>query len=347
MDVILGDAAQAARVTGEGDTVLIVAPQDDTHANALAAVIKADFALDAVLWDRGALPAQGRLDLTLDGAAGRCMRLDGLVGGARASLTQADLRSVWWRRAEQPRIDAVVTDPKVRRYCVREYEFFVNGLLNALDVPIVNHPAAESRAEYKPYQLAMAQELGIAVPRTLMSNDPASVRAFWQEMEGRCVYKSFTAPYWTFSETRLLEVADLDHLAQLRHAPIIVQEKIEKGRDVRVNIFGEAFFAASVDTHVPEAGLDWRLDQTALWREHDLPGDVGAALVGLLRRLGLQMGCIDLRQQPDGSYVFLEVNPSGQFLFIEIDTGQPLLRALAQLLVNPSRTLTGDNHGHG
>ena len=59
----------------------------------------------------------------------------------------------------------------------------------------------------------------------------------------------------------------------------------------------------------------------------------------LLRALRLQYGCIDMRRQPDGGYRFFEVNPSGQFLFAEIDTGQPLLRALAQVLIRPAGAL--------
>ena len=105
--------------------------------------------------------------------------------------------------------------------------------------------------------------------------------------------------------------------------------------DVRVNIFGEAIFAADVNTHVPAAELDWRIDLTAKWKEHKLPDAIGRQLILLLNNLGLHYGCIDLRQQPDGNYKFFEVNPSGQFLFVEIDTGQPLLRSLAKLLVYP------------
>ncbi len=70
---------------------------------------------------------------------------------------------------------------------------------------------------------------------------------------------------------------------------------------------------------------------------HALPVDLSERLVELLRTLGLHYGCIDLRQTPEGEYVFFEVNPSGQFLFAEIDTGQPLLRVMAELLYDPSR----------
>jgi hypothetical protein len=52
--------------------------------------------------------------------------------------------------------------------------------------------------------------------------------------------------------------------------------------------------------------------------------------------LGLNYGCIDLRQKPDGEYVFFEVNPSGQFLFVQLDTGQPLIQSICKLLLNPN-----------
>ena len=152
------------------------------------------------------------------------------------------------------------------------------GALDVIDVPIINHPFREQRAAYKPFQLSAARRAGLAIPRTLMSNDPAAIRAFWDSVHGRCIYKPFTAPFWTMSETRPLTPEDLDDLDTLRHAPIIVQQKIERGLDVRVNIFGDVVFAAAVETHVAEAALDWRMDLTATWREHHLPDNVAASL---------------------------------------------------------------------
>lgn len=143
-----------------------------------------------------------------------------------------------------------------------------------------------------------------------------------------------TATSWAFTETRVLTEEDLAHLDRLRHAPIIVQEKIEKGVDVRVNVFGDAVYACEVKTSLPQAALDWRVDMTAQWYDHDLPEEIADKLRALLRALKLHYGCIDMRRQPDGEYRFFEVNPSGQFLFAEIDTGQPLLCALAELLLS-------------
>jgi hypothetical protein len=86
---------------------------------------------------------------------------------------------------------------------------------------------------------------------------------------------------------RVFQIHHLQHLDKLRHSPIIDQEKIEKGLDIRVNIFGDKIFAASVNTFIPTAEIDWRIDLTSIWKEHTLSDAVGHQLVRLLRNLGL------------------------------------------------------------
>ena len=309
---------------------MIVAPTTDLHARAVSQVLSSHFDTPAVIWDSGSIPAEEALCLHLTGDY-----VDLEIKGRDGNIALDSLRSVWWRRPGTFRIDAAVTDHKVRQFCVRECSALFRGTLDATDVPIVNDPTAQDVAARKPVQLRMAQRVGLTIPKTLMSNDPDEVRSFWEALDGHCIYKAFTAPSEQLAETRTLAPEDLKHLVQLRHAPMILQEKIEKGLDVRVNVFGESVFAASVTINRPEANLDWRLDLTSTWQEHGLPDGVAKQLTQLLRQLGLQYGCIDLRQRPDGAYVFLEVNPAGQFLFIEVETGQPLARALAELLVRP------------
>jgi hypothetical protein len=313
------------------NTVLIVAPSDDLHAQAVSSVLNSQLGALAVIWDSGAVPADDALSFRLTES-----RIGFQIKSSGGNIALDSLRSIWWRRPKNFRLDDGVTDHKVRQFCLRECSAFLKGILNAIDVPILNDPTAQPAAARKPLQLTVAQRVGLAVPKTLMSNDAEEIRSFWEKLEGNCIYKAFTAAPDELTETRRLTEEDLKHLGKLRHAPIIAQEKIEKGIDIRVNIFGESVFGASVITNIPEAELDCRLDLTATWKAHTLPDEVAEKLILLLRRLGLHYGCIDLRQQPDGTYVFLEVNPAGQFLFIEIDTGQPLTRTFAELLLQPT-----------
>jgi glutathione synthase/RimK-type ligase-like ATP-grasp enzyme len=314
------------------DFILILAPKDDIHARAVATVLERDFSVNPIIWDSAAFPSKDSLSLSLapNGVAGEIHLSRGYT------IAVASLRSIWWRRFGPYHIDQSVTDHDVRRFCSRECDSSFKGTLEALNVPIVNSIASQTSASRKPLQLATAKSLGIPIPRTLISNNPDEVRQFWYALDRNCIYKSFTPPDWKMAETRMLYEEDFANIQQLRHAPIIVQEKIDKGRDVRVSIFGESVFAAEVTTHRVEAELDWRLDLTATWHEHALPTALSGQLVKLLRSLGLDYGCIDLRQRPDGEYIFFEVNPAGQFLFVEVDTGLPLSNAMATLLSRPN-----------
>jgi glutathione synthase/RimK-type ligase-like ATP-grasp enzyme len=311
------------------DQILILAPQQDPHALAVAEVINAKAEQTALVWDIERLPLKDRSSFRVSNQG-----LHLQLGGPFGELTQDMVRSIWIRRPSKFEISNSVGDQKVRDFCHREMDALFKGALAAAEIPQINQYAAEAAAR-KPLQLKKACDVGLRVPNTLMTNDPNEVRSFWNELEGRCVYKAFTSPFHQVAETRMLFEEDLVHLEMLRHAPIIVQEKIDKGLDIRVNVFGDQVFAASVTTRAPHAELDWRLDLTATWQEHTLPGEICDQLTLLLRKLRLHYGCVDMRQKPDGGYVFFEVNPSGQFLFIELDTGQPLTRALADLLLAP------------
>src|SRR4029453_19406378 len=46
----------------------------------------------------------------------------------------------------------------------------------------------------------------------------------------------------------------------------------------------------------------------------------------------LRFGAIDLIETPEGEHVFLENNPNGQWYWVEMMTGQPMARAMADLL---------------
>jgi glutathione synthase/RimK-type ligase-like ATP-grasp enzyme len=312
------------------DTILILAPEDDIHAAAVATILVGDFGVSVVRWDTGRFPRVDPVTLRFKSDQPELV-ID--VDGAQISTHK--LRSIWWRRPSRFEFSADLTGERVRAFSWRECETFFKGALDATGVRIVNDPSAE-RAARKPRQLQAARDAGLMVPRTLMTNNPAKVREFWEECGRSCVYKPFTAPSWRMAETRPLLEQDLSYLAMLRHAPIIVQERLSKEADIRVSIIGAKVFAGQLRTDTRAAALDWRLDLTAKWVTYELPVSIASGLRCLLDGLGLESGSADLIRTAEGDHVFLEVNPSGQFLFLEIDTGQRLSHAFAQLLMEPA-----------
>lgn len=250
-----------------------------------------------------------------------------------SDLTQ--LHAMWWRRPQPFQLDPAVRRSQDRGFAVGECAALVAGLWSCLDAAWVNDPDRDEAASRKTWQLHLARTLGLRVPRTCMTNDPAEARAFIDAVGGRTIYKSFSATPSTWRETRPVGEVELGLLDSVRLAPVIFQEHVA-GQDTRVTIVGDRVFAATIATGAGYA-YDFRVEENPTIDEHELPARVERRLLDLLQSLGLSYGAVDLRRTPEGDYVFLEINPAGQWLFVEHATGQPIAAALADLLVREDR----------
>jgi glutathione synthase/RimK-type ligase-like ATP-grasp enzyme len=70
----------------------------------------------------------------------------------------------------------------------------------------------------------------------------------------------------------------------------------------------------------------------------ELPVDVASACISVTRDLGLRFAAIDLIEDPDGRFWFLEANPNGQWAWIEQRTGAPVSAAIVDALCAGSST---------
>jgi hypothetical protein len=251
--------------------------------------------------------------------------------GRTVDLRQANV--AWWRRVRPFTVDPSVTSPSLRTFALSETGQAVGGMLDALPCAWVNPRLADEAAHHKPYQWEVAQQVGLRLPRTLVTNRPDEARVFVEQVGvGRTVFKAFIASIEAWRETRLVEAEDVARLEQVRYAPVIFQEYVE-GVDLRITAVGDQLFPCEIDARNTSYPMDMRMVVgESVVGQATLPQTVQDQLLALQHRLGLYYGAIDMRRTPDGEYVFLEVNPAGQWLFTERLTGMPVSQAVADLL---------------
>ncbi|HEY8455794.1 MAG TPA: hypothetical protein VIL34_09385 [Actinopolymorphaceae bacterium] len=225
----------------------------------------------------------------------------------------------------------MLTDEYDRSFAQNEWAMALDGLLSLESMRHVSHPVKQ-RAATKPLQLSLASKVGLRVPRTLITSDPQEALAFVAEHHGAVVHKAMTAPPHQFIDTRAWDAKASQHVVDLALCPTILQERIVGPADVRATVIGGQIFAARILTSQGRADVDSRLDSDAPCTRHELPDDVGDALLRLMDELGLVFGTVDFKVAENGEHVFLEVNPQGQFLYIEILTGLPISDALTEFL---------------
>ena len=269
-------------------------------------------------------------------------RLDWEIAFEDRVVRTSGLMAGYFRRPGTPLISPRVTDPVECRYCGDEWSAVLRSIYSALGDRWLNSPMAIARAEDKMLQLAVAADVGLRVPPTVVTNHSETAVRFISD--GHTVGKAFYAGFLDEEDGmagRVIFTTRLDGVsrpsrASLRLAPVIFQREITKAYDVRATVVGDRVFSATIDSQTnPETSVDWRRgSHPDLPHDcHKLPDDITSRCRSLVRQLGLKFAAIDLILDRKGDYWFLEANPNGQWAWIECRTGQPIAAAIADELI--------------
>lgn len=301
----------------------IVTLEGDIHAYLVRQAMAQTYGVDVAIVAADRIPAAGGMVWDNEDPAAATLPTE--EGG---TVDISRLRLVWWRRCHgRPEVPDSVTDRAMRQLVVKDGRAATRGaLLAAFQGTWLSDPYATERAQNKLLQLTVARAVGLTVPRTLVSSDPAAIRDFTRAMGGRVIAKTLTGLLGTGLEAGRVAADSLGDENELRLAPTIYQEEIPGTHHLRVQVFGPDVHAARITS----AALDWRLAGDMQVEPATLDDGLRSALRAVVDRLGLRMGIFDLKVRPDGSVVFLEINPQGQFLFLEGMSDLPLTAAFAR-----------------
>lgn len=208
-----------------------------------------------------------------------------------------------------------------------EADLALMALIEGLACPVVNRSRGGASNNSKPYQALVIGRTDLRVPPTLVTSDPAAVRAFQAE-HGDVIYKSASG---VRSIVRRLGPDQLRRLELLCHGPAHLQAFVP-GHNIRVHTVGEQIFATRIDSDAVDyryAHLDGAM---ATLEPVRIPPAIEAACLRLADEFDLLFAGIDLKETPDGEFFCFEVNPCPGFLYYERHTGQPISAALAELL---------------
>lgn len=322
--------------------ILIISTGEDDHAAAVVTCLAA-MGRDAHLLDLSRFPIDYHvsIDYSRDAPHAR------FVGPEEVPASECSV--VWWRRPQPLRLHDDLATSTNRTFAHGECHEAIAGLWLLLPATWINHPTRDEEASHKALQIQVAREVGLAVPRTRITSDPAAAREFVREVGvSRTVYKAFTGTEHAWRETRILREEEVELLDDVRFAPVIFQEFVPAELDLRVTVMDRYVFASAVHTSADSYEADYRIDlNRARVEPCELPREVVRRIHALMDRLGLVYGAIDLRKTPQGDFVFLEINPSGQWLFMEERTGQQMTATFAKLLASRAAAPVGSEERIG
>jgi ATP-grasp ribosomal peptide maturase len=314
-------------------TVLILADDVDPSADAMVCEL-ADRDVRVVRVNTGWFPTELSITAELRGAA-----WSGYLRTPRHRVELAEITSVWFRSPTAFRFPARWSHVE-RQHSHNEAKFGIGGVLSSLPALWINHPGRVADAVYKPAQLATAAEVGLSVPRTIVTNEADSVRRFAEgAADGTILTKTLGAAA-IFEEgrrkvafTRRVYRADLEDLTGVEWTAHQFQCWVSKAHDVRVIVVGDEHWAVSITADSAAGYLDFRNDYDSLRYEPvPEPPQIHHRINRYMERFGLVYGAFDFVADHDNAWWFLECNPGGQYGWLEQETGAPVTAALADAL---------------
>jgi ATP-grasp ribosomal peptide maturase len=233
----------------------------------------------------------------------------GRLTTAQRCLDLSTVSGIYYRRPTDFEFHPGLSAPE-RRWASVQARMGLGGLLASI-APWLNHPHQIGYSEYKPVQLCTAVACGLRVPRTIVTNDPETARAFVTDV-GRAVYKPFGGSgvcdgdgfRQVFCTVVDSEQCGDPSISRTMH---LFQQWVPKDYEVRLTVVDSRFFAARIDGTSDAAQVDWRSDYSALkYQTMETPDVVRSGVSALLDKLGLRFGALDFVVAPDGQWWFLE-----------------------------------------
>jgi len=317
--------------TSDRDTVLVISGEDAT-ARAVMAELR-HHPVEAVLLDIGEFPSRQSL-----AAATTCPGAwSGRIRGTGVEVTLSQIRGAYYRR---PTRFSLPEGLSAADTVLAEYEtrLGLGGVLLSLDCLWLCHPHAVARAEYKPLQLKALREAGLAVPRTLITNDHAAAVEWAATIDGPIVCKQMSPValeqdgQLRITYTTPIDLGDVDPETLATTAHCLQEQITDKLFEVRVTMVGRTAYGVAIHAGSEAGRLDWRRDYASIHYEpFDPPPPVLAGMRAYLDAMDLNYGCFDLVATPRG-FLAYECNPAGQYLWLEHATGLPISAGIAALL---------------
>lgn len=220
----------------------------------------------------------------------------------------------------------------------------------------INNPYIEDKVDNKIYQHHCALQHGLYVPDTLITNDAAKVKAFYNKHHGHIIIKQLsdisiidekpitTAEGYRDYEfkgfyTSKVNASDLDNLNDYFGqgcAPALFQEELLKKSELRVTVVGNKIFSYRIYSQENVKSLtDFRHVDDLKTESCQLDMDTEAKILKLISSWKINFAAVDLVETIDGRIVFLEANVVGNWLWLELNkNGSDIAKAISDLLLN-------------
>ena len=212
-----------------------------------------------------------------------------------------------------------------------QWAAFVRSLCVFEKAKWLNNPTDIYKAEIKPYQLFIANKLGMKIPKTTVSNITLSSDFEYQAIKSIDTAIISKDENEGFVYTEIYKKSELEEVKY--SSPFFIQQGLVPKIDVRVTIVEDEAIAIKITSN-KEIDEDWRRYKDELtYSIIELPKTIHDFCIKYTKELKLNFGAIDLVFH-NNEYYFIEINPTGEWSWLQKNTGYKFDKLIVKSLRN-------------
>ena len=197
--------------------------------------------------------------------------------------------------------------------------------------------------------LDIARQHGFSTPQSFLIHTRKEASQVYNQLNRQAIVKPIRHCQYYKDQGRVFRAythsLDTDLIERLPETffPSLVQEKINAVRELRVfyldgTCFTEAIHSSVANDKISDVKLLSKKKSTH-YIPYQLPKKIEENIAKVMNALCLNTGSIDLMQDKDGQYHFLEVNPVGQYLAPSWRCNFQIDKGIAQYLIAKNTAL--------
>lgn len=253
------------------------------------------------------------------------------------------ISAIYYRKPSSPK-SLTSTVAEMQEFCEAESGYFIRAFLGYLsslaNVKWINNHQKIRLAENKPLQFTIAKNIGLTMPKTIITNNPSLAYEFYLNQSKNIVLKALVGKGLPnkklFYTTRLGKNLKRNDFDSVKTTATYFQEFIEKAYDIRIVVVESSIFSVKIESQeFIESSTDFRATSYKNLKHSiiDLPAPLKKYLLKLVKSFGLVHAEIDMCVTKDDQYIFFEINPNGQWLWLELQTDIKISDAFVNALV--------------
>lgn len=269
----------------------------------------------------------------------------------KININSSDLKSIWYRRgflnSRRDLYNNLNCDKEINKEIQLEYENQVKYIENFLNLLTRSNNAINSIGNEldnntnKLYNLKLAQNSGLKVPNSLMTNNKKALKEFYNKYKHKIITKPISQGTAMGFNSKISGFTTLIDSELLKSIPdffpqSFFQENIKKIFEVRTFfIKGKTFSMAIFSQQNEKTEVDFRNysdEKPNRTPPYVLPEEINIKVSNFMSALNMESGSIDFLVDNLGVHYFLEVNPIGQYHQVSYPCNYNLDKIIAEEL---------------